>query len=83
MGLPFAPPVPILRMMVEIFPEIGRLSIEEKRRLMNELWEEVVRSEDRPDPAMVKLLEERWRHYEQHPESAVSLEEFRRRIGAS
>ena len=51
---------------------------------MNELWEEVSRGgAERPDPAVVELLQRRWRQYEEAPETAMSLEDFRRRIGAS
>ncbi len=71
-------------MIVEKFPDIAGLSLEEKRRLMNELWQEISQTvAERPDPAVVELLEQRWRHYEQNPQTAISLEEFRHRIGAS
>ena len=71
-------------MIVERFPEIAELSLEEKKRLMNELWDEISRSDiERPDPAIVELLDQRWRHYEKNPETAVSLEEFRRRTGGA
>ena len=69
-------------MIAERFPELSKLSIEEKRRLMNELWNEISQRElETRDPALVELLEQRWRHYESNPETAVSLEEFRLRIG--
>lgn len=71
-------------MIVERFPEIAELSLEEKKRLMNELWDEISRSYlERPDPAIVELLDERWRHYEENPETVMSVEEFRRRIGGA
>jgi len=71
-------------MIAERFPELGKLSLEEKRRLMNELWDEVSRGAlETADPAIVELLEQRWRQYESNPETAITIEEFRRRIRVS
>jgi len=71
-------------MIAERFPELGKLSLDEKRRLMNELWDEVSRGAlETADPAIVELLEQRWRQYESNPETAITIEEFRRRIRVS
>jgi len=40
-------------------------------------------SRETPDPQIVKILEERWTAYEADPTSAITLEEFRKRIGQS
>jgi putative addiction module component (TIGR02574 family) len=67
--------------MKERFPEIAALSLDEKRELMDELWEEVYGSETgQPDPATVALLKERWEQYEADPSTAITLEEFRKRL---
>ncbi len=69
-------------MIVERFPELAKLSVEEKKRLIDELWQEVSGSEtEEPDPELVRLLEQRWRAYERNPETAMTIEEFRHRIG--
>lgn len=69
-------------MIAERIPEIKTLSIQEKRLLMNELWEEVRESGlEQPDPAIAKLLQERLEHFYNNPESAITIEEFRKRLG--
>jgi putative addiction module component (TIGR02574 family) len=69
-------------MIAERFPELAKLPIDEKRLLLNELCEDIS-SSDAPDPNIVKILEERWKAYEDDPSGAVTLEEFRKRIGVS
>jgi len=71
-------------MIAERIPGLKALSIAEKRLLMNELWEEVRNSDlDTPDPAIVELLQERLEHFRANPDSAITLEEFRKRLGKS
>lgn len=69
-------------MIAERFPELAKLPIDEKRLLLKELCEDIS-SPDAPDPDIVKILEERWKAYQDDPSGAVTLEEFRKRIGAS
>ena len=69
-------------MIAERFPELAKLPIEEKRLLLSELCEDIS-SPQAPDPDIVKILEDRWKTYEDDPSGAVTLEEFRKRIGAS
>ena len=80
------PPVARYRlpMITERIPQIKSLSIQEKKLLMNELWEEIRQSgEEEPDPAVIALLQSRWDHYLANPDSAITLEEFRKRLGRS
>ena len=70
-------------MIVERFPEIAALPNEEKRILVSELCEDLASSKDGADPAIVRILEERWSQYEANPSSAITLEEFRKRIATS
>jgi len=71
-------------MIVERYPELAGLPIEDKRLLLNELCEDIASVDgERPDPNIVKILEERWASYEENPTGAMTLEEFRKRIGAA
>ena len=69
-------------MIAERFPELAKLPIDEKRLLLSELCEDIS-SPTTPDPDIVKILEERWKAYKDDPSGAVTLEEFRKRIGVS
>ena len=69
-------------MIAERFPELAKLPIDEKRLLLNDLCEDIS-SPDAPDPSIVRILEERWKAYEDDPSGAATLEEFRKRIGVS
>ncbi|MEM9478183.1 MAG: addiction module protein [Verrucomicrobiota bacterium] len=69
-------------MIVERFPELTKLPIDEKRRLVDELCAEISSEyKDAPDPRIVKILEERWRAHQNDPSGAITIEEFRKRIG--
>ena len=69
-------------MIAERFPEIADLPIVEKRLLLNELCESIASSDaGSPDPNVVKILEERWASHQSDPSGALTLEEFRKRIG--
>ena len=68
--------------MIERFPELASLPLDEKRKLLNELCEEIASAdENSPDPEIVKILEERWKAHHNDPSGALTLEEFRKRIG--
>ncbi|MCB1230233.1 MAG: addiction module protein [Verrucomicrobiae bacterium] len=69
-------------MIAEKFPEISNLPLEEKRALLDDLCEEIAAADqDSPNPAIIKILEERWRAHLEDPAGAITLEEFRKRIG--
>jgi putative addiction module component (TIGR02574 family) len=70
-------------MIAERIPEIANLTSEEKLLLANELWADVEqRQEDIPfNLAVVQLLDQRSEEFKKDPQSAVTWEEFKRRIG--
>lgn len=69
-------------MVAERFPELSKLSVEEKRALISDLCQEIAEADNgHPDPAIVEILEERWKQHCEDPTGAITLEEFRRRIG--
>jgi putative addiction module component (TIGR02574 family) len=71
----------LVPVIAERIPQIATLSPQEKRTLMNELWEELEQTVGGgSDPEIVALLERRWQQYESDPASAVTLEEFRERL---
>ncbi|MDF1741804.1 MAG: addiction module protein [Verrucomicrobiales bacterium] len=60
------------------------LNSEDKRLLINELWDDIEGEDAKsPDPGIVEILESRWKKYESDPTTAMTLEEFRERIGVS
>ena len=69
-------------MIAEKYPELSKLSIEEKRDLVAELCEEIAAQDaNGPDPVIVEILESRWKAHCEDPSGEVTLEEFRKRIG--
>lgn len=71
-------------MITERFPEILELSLEDKRLLIKELCDEVAaEDQEEPNPDIVRILEERWAAHVSDPSGALTLEEFRKRIGAA
>jgi hypothetical protein len=72
-------------MIAERLPELLKFSKEEKWQVMVELQEELWNNETDGGHANAILaeLERRRTHYEAHPESAMTLEEARRRMFAS
>ena len=70
-------------MIAETIPQMAELTPLEKWALANELWEEVGLNPDnlpvREDH--VKILKERWKDYLENPDSSVSWEEIKRKIG--
>jgi putative addiction module component (TIGR02574 family) len=67
--------------MIEQFPALQKLSVEEKWLLANELWSEVEeRQEELPvSEEIVALVERRFAEYEKDPSTALTLEEFKQR----
>ena len=71
-------------MIVEKFPELAKLPIDQKRALVEELCDEIhSHDSETPDPAVVEILESRWQAHLKDSSGALTLEEFRRRIGKS
>ena len=70
-------------MIADRIPQLAELTVEEKLLLANELWDEVERREKEIpfDDAVLKLLERRAADFQQDPSSAVTWEEFKRRLG--
>ncbi|MBX7209000.1 MAG: addiction module protein [Verrucomicrobiaceae bacterium] len=75
-------------MIAERLPQLLTFTKEEKRQLVAELQEEL---DDDDDPTMqeplkseiLAELERRYQHYLAHPETAMTVEESRRRMRAS
>lgn len=71
-------------MIADRFPDLPKLTLEEKRLLLNELCEDIASADQNsPDPRIVEILEERWRSHQDDSSGALTLEEFRRRIGVA
>ena len=69
-------------MIAEKYPELSELTVDEKRDLVADLCEEIASQDaEGPDPAIVGILESRWKAHCDDPSGAVTLEEFRKRIG--
>lgn len=69
-------------MIAEKFPGIETLPKDEKRLLVSELCESLA-APDSVDPAIVRILEQRWAEHEVDPSGAMTLEAFRKRIGVA
>ncbi len=69
-------------MIVETLPAIAALSLEQKWSLAVELWDEVdERQAELPaNPAILKIVEERFADFERDPSTAMTLEQFKRRF---
>ena len=69
-------------MIIERFPEIKNLTINERVELYCELQDIVVQENDliKPDPEILALLEERHRDYLANPESARPASEVLARV---
>jgi putative addiction module component (TIGR02574 family) len=72
-------------MIAEKFPELKRLSAEEKLILVGELWDDLAANPEAfpPREDHIKLLRERLEHFRQHPEDTVAWEDVKARILAS
>jgi len=68
-------------MIFEMFPELEKLTPEQKLLLANELWEQVVTSiDDERDEAILALLNRRFAEFEAHPETGGRWENLRDRF---
>lgn len=67
--------------MIERFPSLQQLSVEEKRLLASELWSDVEERQDElpVSQEIVALVEQRFAEYEKDPSTALTLEEFKQR----
>ncbi len=70
-------------MIIDSLPEVRDLSPEEKWRLAEELWDELIPDEmETRDDAIERLIEARKRHFQEHPETATSWESLKQRIAS-
>lgn len=69
----------------ESIPELKKLSPKEKLILATELWEDYCESDGEAvvDEAVFRVLEERFAGYEDDPSSAVTWDDFKKRLGKS
>lgn len=72
-------------MIVERFPGLAALSVEEKLILVSELWDELVAHPDAfpPREDQIKLLEQRLEHYRNNPNDVAAWEDVKVRILSS
>jgi putative addiction module component (TIGR02574 family) len=69
--------------MIGDFPELERLSPQEKLVLAGELLHQAAEPDDsgmEADPEMVRLLEKRLEHYRKNPHTALPWEEVKEKI---
>jgi putative addiction module component (TIGR02574 family) len=66
------------------FPDVQRLSTEEKLQLVDELWLSMGTDLDELEvtPEEKKILDERWAEFEKNPDSALTLEEAKSKLAA-
>ncbi len=69
-------------MIAKQIPAVKKLSLEDKWRLANELWDEVEeRQRELPtSPEIVAIVKHRFAEHQRDPSTAMSLEEFKRRF---
>ena len=68
-------------MVVDEYPELQRLSPERKLTLAAELFEDVTDcTAEKPDPEIIKLLDDRLAEYEKDPSSGSPWSEVKARI---
>ena len=69
-------------MIVEQIPAVKKLSLLDKWRLANELWDEVEEHQQElpTGPEIMAIVERRFADHERDPSTAMSLEEFKRRF---
>ncbi|MDR1145584.1 MAG: addiction module protein [Verrucomicrobiales bacterium] len=66
-----------LSMTLAELPQVAALSVDEKIQLVNELWDSMA-DELNNSPVSdeeKQLLDDRWEHYQKHPETALTLEQ--------
>jgi putative addiction module component (TIGR02574 family) len=68
--------------MVERLPEVQRLTDAQKFQLATELWDQLAASESiDPDPAIVRLLEQRYTSFKAGNQPSTPWSEIKSRIG--
>ncbi len=67
------------------FPNLQALSTAEKLQLVDEIWAVVAAdlSDAKVTAEEKRLLDQRWSRYEQNPESALTLNELKKKVAAS
>jgi putative addiction module component (TIGR02574 family) len=71
-------------MILEHIPEVQRLSADEKWKLIDELWNELLPSaEIEPRPEIVALLDQRMREYRADPSLGRPWAEVKARLRAA
>ena len=69
-------------MLIDSLPEVQRLSDTEKFQLASELWDQLSTSDTiEPDPAIVRLLEQRYSDFKAGSHPSSSWDELKKRIG--
>ena len=66
-------------MIIDRFPELARLSSDEMKQLALEILDESFDAE-KPDPAIIAILEQRRRQFDADPSTARNWAEVRDRI---
>ena len=66
------------------FPDVQDLPVRQKLELVDELWLSMAPELDNLEASEPEqeLLDERWAAFIQNPESAITLDEFRKRMKA-
>ena len=64
------------------FPNVQALSAAEKLQLVDEIWASVANelNNDHITEEEKRLLDQRWMEYEKNPSSALTLDEFEKRV---
>jgi putative addiction module component (TIGR02574 family) len=64
------------------FPNVQALSAAEKLQLVDEIWASVANelNNDHVTEEEKRLLDQRWMEYEKNPSSALTLDEFEKRV---
>jgi putative addiction module component (TIGR02574 family) len=67
-------------MILERFPEIQKLSPDERKQLYTELGDTLFIDEPVTDPRLIALLDERWAEYQRNPSMGRTWAEVKERI---
>ena len=68
-------------MIIDSIPEVKSLSPEEKWQLAEELWDELIPGDlEARDQAIERLIDARKRHFAEHPESATTWADLKKRL---
>ncbi len=73
------------RVIAETIPALKTLSSQQKLTLVGELWDELETDPDAfpPREDHIKILEERFEHFRNHPNDVIAWEDLKARILAS